>query len=70
MCLSLPLLLQSLVLLFFLTMVQMFCVALFVVAASLFGTIIAEVNEILAHLTKRKVELEKIFDSYLAVNPR
>jgi hypothetical protein len=48
----------------------MFCIALFVVAASLFGTIIAEVNEILAQVTKKKAELDKIFNSYLAIHPR
>jgi hypothetical protein len=48
----------------------MFCIALFVVAASLFGAIIAEVNEILIHVTKKKAELDKIFNSYLAVHPR
>ena len=43
---------------------------MFLSAASLFGTIIAQVNEIVADLTTKKKDLDSILESYLAVNPR
>jgi hypothetical protein len=50
--------------------VQIFCVFLFVCAASLFGTIIAESNEIISTLTTKRKNLEDILEPYLTVNPR
>jgi hypothetical protein len=47
-----------------------YCLFLFLCAASLFGTIIAQVNEIVAHLTTKKKDLDEIFESYLSVRPR
>ena len=49
---------------------QIFCIFLFLCAASLFGTIIAQVNEIVADLTTKKKDLDKILESYLTLNPR
>ena len=49
---------------------QIFCIFLFISAASLFGTIIAQVNEIVAQLTTKKKGLENILDTYLHLNPR
>ena len=50
--------------------VQIYCIFLFLCAASLFGTIIAQVNEIVAHLTTKKKDLDEIFEGYLSVRPR
>ena len=49
---------------------QVFCTFLFLSAASLFGTIIAQVNEIVADLTTKKKDLDKILEAYLNLNPR
>jgi hypothetical protein len=49
---------------------QIFCIFLFLCAASLFGTIIAQVNEIVADLTTKKKDLDRILESYLTLNPR
>lgn len=48
----------------------MYCAALFIFAASLFGTIMAEVNEVLLLLRSKGKGLEKILEAYLAVKPR
>jgi hypothetical protein len=39
-------------------------------AVSLFGTIIAEVNEIVRQITLRKKDLEKLLETYQSVHPR
>jgi hypothetical protein len=39
-------------------------------AASLFGTIVAQVNEIVGDLTTKKKDLDRILESYLVLNPR
>ena len=49
---------------------QVFCIFLFLCAASLFGTIIAQINEIVADLTTKKKDLDRILEGYLALNPR
>jgi len=49
---------------------RVFCIFLFLCAASLFGTIIAQVNEIVAQLTTKKKDLENILASYVFVKPR
>jgi hypothetical protein len=49
---------------------QVFCIFLFLCAASLFGTIIAQVNEIVADLTTKKKDLDRILEAYLVLNPR
>ncbi len=48
----------------------MFCIGLFLCAASLFGTIIAQVNEIVSQLTTRKKDLDNILASYVYLKPR
>jgi hypothetical protein len=40
------------------------------VSVSLFGTIIAEVNEVLMHMRTKTKGLEKVLESYLEVHPR
>ncbi len=49
--------------------VQVYCIFLFLTAASLFGTIIAQVNEIVAGLTTKKKDLDSILEIYLSVKP-
>ncbi len=49
---------------------QLFCIFLFICAASLFGTVIAQVNEIVIHLTTRKKDLDNILASYVYLQPR
>jgi hypothetical protein len=49
---------------------QVYCIFLFLCAASLFGTIIAQVNEIVAQMTIKKKDLDKILEIYLSVRPR
>ncbi len=48
----------------------MYCIFLFLSAASLFGTIIAQVNEIVAQMTTKKKDLDAILEAYLSVRPR
>ncbi len=48
----------------------MFCIVLFLSAASLFGTIIAQVNELVSQITTKKKDLENILASYVFVKPR
>ena len=43
---------------------------LFFCAASLFGTLISQVNEILANQAANAKELESVLETYLAVEPR
>jgi hypothetical protein len=47
-----------------------FCVFLFLSAASLFGTIINQVNEIVVDLRTKKKDLDHILETYLSVHPR
>ena len=54
----------------FLLRLQVLCIFLFMVAVSLFGTIIAEVNEIVRQITLKKKDLEKILETYQSVHPR
>jgi hypothetical protein len=49
---------------------QVFCIFLFLCAASLFGTIIAQVNEIVADLTTKKKDLDRVLEAYLTLTPR
>ena len=51
-------------------MPQIYCIFLFLGAASLFGTIIAQINEIVATLTTKKKDLDEILEGYLAIRPR
>ena len=49
---------------------QIYCIFLFFCAVSLFGTIVAEVNEIVAHLNAQKKDLDEVLEPYLSINPR
>ena len=49
---------------------QVYCIFLFMSAVSLFGTIIAEVNEIVKQITNKKKDLEEILETYQSVQPR
>ena len=49
---------------------QIYCVFLFCVAASLFGTLISQVNEIVAAQALQSKELDSVLEAYLDVKPR
>ena len=51
-------------------MMQIYCIFLFLGSASLFGTIIAQINEIVKDITTKKKDLDEILEGYLAVRPR
>jgi len=48
---------------------QIYCIFLFLCAASLFGTIIAQVNEIVAQITTKTKDLDGVLEGYLEVRP-
>ena len=48
----------------------MYCIFLFLYAASLFGTLISQVTEIVASHAAMSKELDSILEAYLAVHPR
>jgi hypothetical protein len=48
----------------------MFCCFLFLFAASLFGTIISQVNDIVAQHASMTKELDTILEMYLSVQPK
>ena len=48
----------------------MYCIFLFLGAASLFGTIISQVNEIVNQQTSMSKELDVILEAYLAIEPK
>jgi hypothetical protein len=47
-----------------------YCIFLFLYAASLFGTLISQVTEIVASHAAMSKELDSILEAYLAVHPR
>ena len=49
---------------------QVYCIFLFLFSASLFGTLISQVNEIVAQHTNKSKEIDKILEAYLEVQPR
>jgi hypothetical protein len=49
---------------------QVYCIFLFLFSASLFGTIISQVNEIVAQHTNEAKELDKILEAYSEMQPR
>ncbi len=49
---------------------QIYCVFLFLAAVSLFGTLISQLNEIVAAQTNQTKDLENTLASYLTINPR
>ncbi len=48
----------------------MYCIFLFLYSASLFGTLISQVNEIVAAHASMFKELDAILEAYLAIQPR
>jgi hypothetical protein len=50
--------------------VQVFCIFLFLCAASLFGTLISQINEIVNQSTSMSKELDVILEMYLAIEPK
>jgi archaellum component FlaG (FlaF/FlaG flagellin family) len=52
------------------TSTQVYCIFLFLFSASLFGTLISQVNEIVAQHTNKAKELDKILEAYAEVQPR
>ena len=49
---------------------QVYCVFLFCCTASLFGTIISQINEIVAAQASMMKELDGVLEAYLTVKPR
>ncbi len=49
---------------------QVYCIFLFFCAASLFGTLISQVNEIVAAEAAVSKELDTVLEAYLTVKPR
>ncbi len=49
---------------------QIFCIFLFLCAASLFGTLISQINEIVNQSTSISKEIDVILEMYLAVEPK
>ena len=49
---------------------QVYCIFLFFCAASLFGTLISQVNEIVAAQAALAKLLDDILEAYLSVKPR
>jgi hypothetical protein len=47
-----------------------FCIFLFLGAASLFGTIVSQINEIVASQTNLSKELDSILEAYFSIEPR
>ena len=49
---------------------QIYCIFLFLFSASLFGTLISHINEIIAQHTSTYKELDEILEAYIDVKPR
>jgi hypothetical protein len=49
---------------------QIFCIFLFLTAVSLFGTLISQLNEIVAKQTSETKELDQNLEAYLEIRPR
>jgi hypothetical protein len=49
---------------------QVYCIFLFLGAASLFGTLVSQINEIVAAQQVVSKELDLILDAYLSIHPR
>ncbi len=50
--------------------VQIFCVFMFLIAISLFGTLISQLNEIVAARTSQTKDLDNALASYLTIKPK
>ncbi len=51
-------------------MLQVFCIFLFMSAASLFGALVSQVNEIVAAATNALKELDENMEAYTAIHPK
>ncbi len=49
---------------------QVFCIFLFLSAASLFGALVSEMNDIVVSATNVTKELDENLESYTAIKPR
>mmetsp|Transcript_40552 Transcript_40552/g.84695 ORF Transcript_40552/g.84695 Transcript_40552/m.84695 type:complete len:81 (+) Transcript_40552:157-399(+) len=49
---------------------QVFCIFLFMGAASIFGTLVSQINEIVASQTTISKELDKVLEVYFSIQPR
>ena len=49
---------------------QIYCIFLFLGAASVFGTLISQVNEIVNQQTSMSQELDEVLEAYLAIEPK
>ena len=49
---------------------QIFCVFMFLIAISFFGTLISQLNEIVAARTNQTKDLDDALGSYLAIEPQ
>ncbi len=49
---------------------QVFCIFLFLCSASLFGTLVSQVNDIVNQQTSVSKELDEILEAYLVVTPK
>jgi hypothetical protein len=49
---------------------QVFCIFLFLGAASIFGTLVSQINEIVASQTTISKELDKVLEAYFSIQPR
>ncbi len=49
---------------------QVFCIFLFLCSASLFGTLISQVNEIVHQQTSASKDLDEILEAYLVIEPK
>jgi hypothetical protein len=49
---------------------QIFCIFLFLCSASLFGTLISQINEIVNQETSVTKELDVILEAYLVIQPK
>jgi hypothetical protein len=50
-------------------LLQVFCVFLFLCAASLFGALVSQVNEIVATATYATKELDENMEAYSSIHP-
>ncbi len=55
--------------LYLILFMQVYCIFLFLCAASLFGTIVSQINEIVASQTTISKELDKILEAYFSIEP-
>jgi hypothetical protein len=49
---------------------QVFCIFLFLCSASLFGTLVSQVNEIVNQQTSVSKDLDEILEAYLVITPK